>query len=157
MLCNEIVFDWLCSTLLPPPQVHDDWLQFLENRGGGGGGGGGVAGGGGGGGVAGGGGGGGVAGGGGGVGCMSGGGSGRGGVLGGGSEGGGSEGGGGGGDGGVGGLGGGVCKAHLPLISQEEVHWLLQASCEAVLPESWQRVHVVCIRKPPWEQQPSRR
>ena len=37
---------------------------------------------------------------------------------------------------------------HLPHIPQEEVHWLLQPSCESVLPQPWQRVRLICLRKP---------
>ena len=41
-----------------------------------------------------------------------------------------------------------VTGPQLPPIPQEEIHWLLQPSCESVLPQPWQRVHVICVRKP---------
>ena len=41
-----------------------------------------------------------------------------------------------------------VTGPQVPPIPQEELHWLLQPSCESVLPQPWQRVHLLCVCKP---------
>ena len=40
-----------------------------------------------------------------------------------------------------------LTTSHVPTMHLEEIHWLLQPSCESVLPKPWQRVHISCIRK----------
>ena len=37
--------------------------------------------------------------------------------------------------------------SHPPSLPAEEVHWLLQPSCDYPAPEHWQRVSILCIRK----------
>jgi len=49
----------------------------------------------------------------------------------------------------AGGKSGRVPEPRLPLICQEEVHWLLQYSSETAIPENWHRVRLMCVHKPP--------
>ena len=36
---------------------------------------------------------------------------------------------------------------YVPPLPAEEMHWLLQTSCDSPAPRHWQRVSVLCIRK----------